>query len=116
MTIIVNATFVNGQFQPVEPLSLPEGAEVQLTVTPVRQKGATRPVHRDDDISLEPVIGIGSSRSNMDHGNRPDAEPLNEDDPLEAVIGICSSGGGKNLAEDHDLYLYGPLRKPESKE
>jgi hypothetical protein len=84
MTIVVNATFVNGHFQPAEPLSLPDGTEVRLAVTPV------------------------SSSS-------PQTEASDDDDPLGPVIGICSSGGGKNLAEDHDLYLYGPLRQPESK-
>jgi predicted DNA-binding antitoxin AbrB/MazE fold protein len=82
MTIIVNATFVNGQFQPAEPLSLPEGAEVRLEVTPIPNSSAHKEFNDDDD-------------------------------PLGPVIGICSSGGGKNLAEDHDLYLYGPLRKQE---
>ena len=82
MTLIVNATFVNGQFQPAEPLQLAEGTEVRLAVTPV-----------------EPV-----QNGPVDQTSEPDR------DPLEDVIGICSSGGGLNLARDHDLYLYGQLR------
>jgi hypothetical protein len=82
MTIVVNATFVNGHFQPAEPLSLPDGTAVRLSVTPVSQE--EQPPSIDDD----------------------------DDNSLESVIGICKSGKG-NLAQDHDLYLYGPLRKQE---
>jgi predicted DNA-binding antitoxin AbrB/MazE fold protein len=84
MTIVVNATFLNGQFQPTEALSLPEGIEVRLAVTPVANHEPT-PAGEDGD------------------------------DSLESVIGICSSGG-LNLARDHDLYLYGPVREKENRE
>ena len=48
MAIIVDATYENGVFKLAEPVPLPEGALVRLTVTPV-----------DDDYDpLDDVIGI----------------------------------------------------------
>jgi predicted DNA-binding antitoxin AbrB/MazE fold protein len=70
MTISVEATFENGVFKPVNPVSLPEGTAVQLQVRPL------------------------------------DEPPV---DPLEAVIGIGSSGR-RDGAENHDKYIYGKIR------
>ena len=51
MTITVEATFENGQFKPVQPVTLPEGTAVHLQVSPI-----------DPDFDpLEAVIGIGDS-------------------------------------------------------
>jgi predicted DNA-binding antitoxin AbrB/MazE fold protein len=69
MNISIEATFENGAFRPVKPVSLPEGTAVHLEVSPV--------------------------------------EPVN--DPLEAVIGIGSSGR-KDGAANHDKYIYGKIR------
>jgi predicted DNA-binding antitoxin AbrB/MazE fold protein len=33
--------------------------------------------------------------------------PVGNDDPLEAVIGICK-GGPHDGADNHDKYIYGP--------
>jgi predicted DNA-binding antitoxin AbrB/MazE fold protein len=49
MAIIVEATYQNGILKPKQPLTLAEGAEVRLTVTPAGE--AYDP--------LEAVIGIG---------------------------------------------------------
>jgi predicted DNA-binding antitoxin AbrB/MazE fold protein len=51
MTIVMDATYQNGILQPNEPLTLAEGAEVRLTITP-----AAEPCD-----PLEAVIGIGES-------------------------------------------------------
>ena len=51
MTIVVDATYQNGILKPKEPLTLAEGAEVRLTITP-----AAEPYD-----PLEAVIGIGES-------------------------------------------------------
>jgi len=48
MTIVVEAVYQNGILKPKQPLSLAEGTEVRLTVTPT--------VEVDDP--LEAVIGI----------------------------------------------------------
>jgi predicted DNA-binding antitoxin AbrB/MazE fold protein len=69
MRISVEATFENGAFKPVKPVSLPEGTAVHLEVSPLEQPR----------------------------------------DPLEAVIGIGSSGRSDG-AENHDKYIYGKIR------
>jgi predicted DNA-binding antitoxin AbrB/MazE fold protein len=62
MTITVDATFENGVLKPKQPLTMVEGTEVRLTITPV-----------DDNYDpLEAVIGIGASgradgAANHDH-------------------------------------------------
>ncbi len=51
MTITVEATFENGVLKPKQPLTMVEGTEVRLTITPL-----------DDDYDpLAEVIGIFSS-------------------------------------------------------
>lgn len=48
MTLTVEATYENGMLKPKQPLTLPEGTEVRLTITPV-----------DEEYDpLEAVIGI----------------------------------------------------------
>ena len=80
MSLVVEATFENGTFKLAQPVALPEGAQVRLTITPV-----------DED---HPV----------------DEDPVDEDkDPLDAVIGICK-GGPRDGAQNHDKYIYGDLR------
>jgi hypothetical protein len=39
MSVIVEATYQNGAFRSVEPVSLPEGAKVRLVITPAEDKG-----------------------------------------------------------------------------
>ena len=53
MGIVVEATYQNGILKPKEPLTLTEGAEVRLTITP-----AGEPFD-----PLEAVIGIGEGRT-----------------------------------------------------
>ena len=48
MTTTIQATFENGVLKPKEPLTLPEGTEVELTIRPVG----------DDHDPLDEVIGI----------------------------------------------------------
>ena len=85
MTITLEATFEAGAFHPVRPVELPEGASVRLTVEP-----AALPVGSESD---SPVA------SELD----PDTDA---DDPLEAVIGICTTGP-RDGAQHHDKYIYG---------
>jgi predicted DNA-binding antitoxin AbrB/MazE fold protein len=35
MSVIVEATYQNGAFKSVQPVSLPEGAKVRLVITPI---------------------------------------------------------------------------------
>ena len=51
MAIVVEATYQNGILKPKQPLTLAEGTEVHLTITPAEE-------HYDP---LEAVIGIGES-------------------------------------------------------
>jgi predicted DNA-binding antitoxin AbrB/MazE fold protein len=51
VSITVEATYANGVLTPKQPLALPEGADVRLTIDPA---------HKDRD-PLEAVIGIGDS-------------------------------------------------------
>ena len=51
MTTTITATYANGVLTPTKPLTLPEGAEVELTLT----------TPATDDDPLEGVIGIGES-------------------------------------------------------
>jgi predicted DNA-binding antitoxin AbrB/MazE fold protein len=57
MTFSVDATFENGAFKPVKPVSLPEGTAVQLQVRPLDEP----PVD-----PLEAVIGIGEGPPERD--------------------------------------------------
>jgi len=52
MAIVVEATYQNGILKPKQPLTLAEGTEVRLTITPADE-------HYDP---LEAVIGIGEGR------------------------------------------------------
>ena len=52
MAIVVDATYENGILKPKQPLTLAEGAEVRLTITPVREPYDP----------LEAVIGIGDGQ------------------------------------------------------
>jgi predicted DNA-binding antitoxin AbrB/MazE fold protein len=54
MTITIDATFENGVLRPKEPLTLTEGMEVRVAITPVDEM----PVDKHYD-PLEAVIGIG---------------------------------------------------------
>src|SRR5688572_23702447 len=110
MTITVEATFENGTFKPVQPVSFPEGTAVQLQVSPV-----------DPNFDpLEAVIGIGDGPPEGDgaanhdkhiYGAREPAaetrEHADEPDPLEEVIGICDDGPETSLGERHDEFIYG---------
>jgi predicted DNA-binding antitoxin AbrB/MazE fold protein len=115
MAITVDATFENGAFKPVLPVSLPEGTPVHLQVSPV-----------DPEFDpLEAVIGIRESgrtdgAANHDqyiHGDssaRSTSSTDDQRDPLEEVIGICDDGPEISLAEQHDKFVYGLTseRKP----
>ena len=48
MSLVVEATFENGTFKLAQPVALPEGTQVRLTITPVDE-------HYDP---LDAVIGI----------------------------------------------------------
>ena len=85
MTITLEATFESGAFHPVRPVELPEGASVRLTVEP----------------AAPPVVAESDSLA----ATEPDSE-ANADDPLEAVIGICTTGP-RDGAQHHDKYIYG---------
>jgi predicted DNA-binding antitoxin AbrB/MazE fold protein len=39
MTVTVEATYQDGTFKSAQPVSLPDGAKVRLTITPVGEKG-----------------------------------------------------------------------------
>ena len=118
MMITVEATFENGTFKPVQPVSLPEGTAVQLQVSPV-----------DPNFDpLEAVIGIGEGPPEGDgsakhdkyiYGSRGAAnettEQADESDPLEEVIGICDDGPDISLAERHDEFIYGVKLDQERK-
>ena len=52
MAIVVEAIYQNGLLKPKEPLTLAEGAEVRLTITPAGEPHDP----------LEGVIGIGEGR------------------------------------------------------
>jgi AF2212-like protein len=56
MNTTITATYVNGVLKPTEPLILPEGTEVELTMTT-----PPMPAPMTDDDPLEAVIGIGES-------------------------------------------------------
>jgi predicted DNA-binding antitoxin AbrB/MazE fold protein len=62
----------------------------------------------EDDDPLEAVIGIGAS-------GRTDGTGDEEDDPFEAVIGICDDGPDVSLAARHDEFIYGLKRAVETK-
>ena len=50
MAIVVDATFEKGTFKPAQPVTLPEGTQVRLTILPT-----------DEDYDpLDAVIGIGN--------------------------------------------------------
>lgn len=54
MTITVDATFENGQLKPTEPIALPEGTPVRLTITPKQDTA-------DNKDPLAGLIGMFSS-------------------------------------------------------
>ncbi len=54
MSLVVEATFENGTFKLAQPVALPEGTQVRLTITPVDED---HPVDEDSD-PLDAVIGI----------------------------------------------------------
>ena len=51
MAIVVEATYERGILRPQGPIELPEGAKVELTITPLGEPHDP----------LKPVIGIGDS-------------------------------------------------------
>ena len=53
MSLVVEATFENGTFKLAQPVALPEGTQVRLTITPVDED----PVDEDKD-PLDAVIGV----------------------------------------------------------
>lgn len=61
MPTIIAATYENGVLKPIEPLLLPEGAKVSVTIAP----------SEEDFDPLESVIGIGDS-GRVDGANQHD--------------------------------------------
>jgi predicted DNA-binding antitoxin AbrB/MazE fold protein len=57
MSVIVEATYQNGAFKSVEPVSLPEGTKVRLVITPVADQDA--------------LVGQGTTTAESSEQGRP---------------------------------------------